>query len=78
MASISDDVEQLIKAEMASGNYASESDLIREALRSLHEQREVHAALREAFDDLDAGRVQSAEDFDRDFIARKGFGSSRS
>jgi putative addiction module CopG family antidote len=74
MASISDEVERLIQAEMALGHYASESDLIRDALRSLQEQREVNAAIQEGLDDMVAGRVQSAEDFDRDFRARKGFG----
>ena len=37
-----------------------------------HKREEVRAAIRQGLADIDAGRVRSCEDFDRDFRARHG------
>ena len=49
------DVQQLIQEQMASGKFASEDDLLREALSALCEEEADLAAIREALDELADG-----------------------
>jgi Arc/MetJ-type ribon-helix-helix transcriptional regulator len=49
------DVEALIRAQMASGIYRSQDDLLRVALENLARQDEELCAVRESMDLLDAG-----------------------
>lgn len=69
----SPDVSELIKEQMAVGGYASEDDLLRDALTMLRQfnfsrsdaETEYHQtveAIRESLDDLKAGRVTPLRD----------------
>jgi putative addiction module CopG family antidote len=49
------DVQQLIAARLSSGQYGSEDDVLRDALRALSEEDEDLAAVREAVAEWRAG-----------------------
>jgi len=49
------DVEEQVKQFVASGQYASEEDVLRDALRALRRQSDDLAAIREAIADMEAG-----------------------
>jgi putative addiction module CopG family antidote len=49
------DVEQMVRQQMATGKYASEAELLREALRALAEDEQDLAAIQEAVAELEAG-----------------------
>ena len=49
------DIQQAVGARMASGQYTSEDDLLRDALRALEEQEEDLAAVKEALAEWCAG-----------------------
>jgi Arc/MetJ-type ribon-helix-helix transcriptional regulator len=61
------DVEQLITERMATGQYASEADLVRQALLSLSTEDQDLEAVREAIADLENGDlgIPLDEAFDR-------------
>lgn len=65
-------VLELIRREMALGQYASEEALLLDALHELAERRLALDAIREGLEDIAAGRVQSAHEFDAEFETRKG------
>lgn len=49
------DLQQLVAAQLSSGHYANEDELLREALRALSEEDEDLAAVREAIAEWRAG-----------------------
>jgi Arc/MetJ-type ribon-helix-helix transcriptional regulator len=49
------DIQELIHERMASGQYSSEDELLREALCSLREEAEDVAAVQQAIDDWRGG-----------------------
>lgn len=49
------DVEDQLRERMATGQYASEDDVLRDALRALKQQDQDMAAIREAITDMEAG-----------------------
>ena len=49
------DVQHLVQARLSSGQYQSEDDVLRDALRALTEEDEDLAAVREAIDQWRAG-----------------------
>lgn len=49
------DLQKLVEAQLATGIYSSEDDLLREALRALTEEDEDLAAVREAIAEWRAG-----------------------
>jgi putative addiction module CopG family antidote len=49
------DVEQLLRDRMASGNYASEDEVLREALQALAEDEQDLQAIRQALAEMEAG-----------------------
>jgi len=66
------DVEELVRKQMKSGDFATEDDLLREALSSLDRMREDLAAIEAGLADVDPGRVRSFDEFDREFRTRNG------
>ena len=52
---LSPDVEELVKDRMASGNYQSEEDVLRDALEALRLEDEELRAIEEALDDVEDG-----------------------
>jgi Arc/MetJ-type ribon-helix-helix transcriptional regulator len=73
------DVQELIEESMALGVYASEDDLLREALRALDEQRritieeepEVIEGVRRGLEEMKQGLGRPFEEFDAEFRAKR-------
>lgn len=65
------DLDDLIKQHINSGAYANEEDVLRDALGALSQRGEELLAIREGIADMEAGRVMSLRDFDRQFRLRK-------
>ncbi len=55
-------VERIVREKVASGEYASEADVLLEAIRSLQAQDEEVAAIEEGIADVRAGRAQPFEE----------------
>jgi len=74
---LTSEMAHVVRSAVQAGEYASSSEIIREALRdwrhkkALQEQelRELRAKVRQGLDDIEAGRVY---DFDSERIIRKG------
>jgi Arc/MetJ-type ribon-helix-helix transcriptional regulator len=72
------DVQQMLEEQMAIGNYRSQDEVLRDALKALDEKRqviveedpEVIAGIRRGLEDMRAGRYQSLADFDAEFRAK--------
>jgi Arc/MetJ-type ribon-helix-helix transcriptional regulator len=68
------DVEQQVKRLMQTGQYATEADLLRDALAALQRRDEEMAAVRAGVDDMEAGRVRPFEATDAEIRKQFGFG----
>lgn len=72
------ELAELVKKQMASGNYRSEDDLLRDALKALDEQRcslleedlDVLQGIERGIADMKAGRSRPLAEFDADFRGR--------
>ncbi len=72
------DVEKLVKQRMREGQYASEDDVLRDALKALDTQQQVVIeedpavveGIRRGLADMEAGRGQPFEEFDAEFRRR--------
>ena len=71
------DVHEEIKQRMASGQYDSEEDVLRDAMRALRVQDREIAAIQAGIDDMEAGRVRPFEDVDAEIRDDFGFSKSR-
>jgi Arc/MetJ-type ribon-helix-helix transcriptional regulator len=69
---LSPDVWNEIQRQLAAGGYSSPDELLREALAALRFRDEDLLAIQQGIDDMEAGRVVSLEDFDREFRQRDG------
>ena len=67
------DVQQEIKQRMAKGQYASEEDVLRDAMRALKSRDEEMAAIQAGIDDMEAGRFRPFEEVDTEIRRRLGF-----
>jgi len=73
------DVEKLVQEQMAKGDYRSEDDVLRDALRALGAQRSlvieeepaVTEGIRRGLADMQAGRSQPFDEFDSEFRRRR-------
>ena len=52
------DIDERIKALLASGDYVGEDDVLRSAVHALEQRRQEVAAIREGLADVEAGRSQ--------------------
>ena len=68
------DVEELVAGRMAAGGYATEDDVLRDALRALAEKEENLAAVREAIAEYRAGDPGLPLDEAFDLVRRSGPG----
>jgi putative addiction module CopG family antidote len=59
------DLENEIQAQMKSGQYASQDEVLRDALRALKWRDGEIAAIQEGIDDMQSGRVKPLREFDR-------------
>lgn len=62
--SLSADVEESIRQHVASGRFADENELLREALAALDRQEEEIDAIREGLAEMEAGCLTPIQDFD--------------
>lgn len=68
----SPDVEKLVREQMVAGDYGSEDDLLRDALKTLEEHRQmivyddpaVLAGVQRGLDEMRQGQGRSFEEFD--------------
>jgi len=67
------DVQDQIRQHIATGQYSSEDDVLRAALRALAFRRDELAAVQAGLDDMEAGRVSPFEDVDADIRRQFGF-----
>lgn len=66
------ELDQLVKRQLARGQYDSEDAVLIAAMQSLEQQEEDLAAIREGIEDMNEGQFQSLRDFDREFREKKG------
>ncbi|MGA2059034.1 MAG: hypothetical protein ABSG67_01030 [Thermoguttaceae bacterium] len=52
------DLERLVREELATGIYASEDEVLMEAMRALRERDEAVAGIQEGLADLESARVR--------------------
>ena len=65
------DLENEIQAQMKTGQYASQDEVLRNALRALKWRDGEVAAIQEGIDDMQSGRVKPLCEFDRELRERK-------
>ena len=68
------DVAQQLKQRVATGQYASEADVLRDALAALESRDQELAAIQAGIDDMEAGRVRPFDQADAEI--RDHFGLS--
>ena len=69
------EVDRLIREQMATGQYASENELIAQAIAALCRENQEVAAIQVGIDDMEAGRVAPLRKFDADFLGRNNISS---
>lgn len=67
------DVWVKVEAFLATGEYASEADVVRDALMALEKRHEDLAAIREGYEDMEAGRYQSLAECDAELRKKHTF-----
>ncbi len=71
------DVQQLIREADAIGNYASEDDLLRDALAALIRQHEDLTEIRLGIADMEAGRMRPVREVDAEIRSKLGFANGQ-
>lgn len=66
MAQLPPDLDQQVKHYLASGQYQTEEDVLRDALRALADEQQVLDDIRQGMEDLEAGRGRPLEAVDAD------------
>ncbi len=71
------DVQQLIREAVALGSYATEDDVLREALHVLIQRNEDLAEIRAGVADMNAGRFRPIHEVDAEIRNKLGFSSQQ-
>jgi len=58
------DLQQRIEAQIATGAYANEDDVLRDAIRALEREKEDLGAIRAGTEDMESGRYRTFEEVD--------------
>lgn len=66
MAQLPPDLDQQVKHYLACGQYETEEDVLRDALRALADEQGVLDDIRQGMEDLEAGRGRSLDAVDAD------------
>ena len=66
MPQLPPDLDQQIRHYLATGQYQTEEDVLRDALRALGEEQNVLDDIRQGLEDIEAGRGRPLEDVDDD------------
>lgn len=61
------DIEQRIKAQLSSGDYQTEDDVLRDALDALRQRKDDLAAIQAGIEDMEAGRYRPFSEIDAEF-----------
>ena len=69
---LSPDVWNEIQRQLATGDFSSPDDVLREALAALRFRDAEVLAIQEGIDDMEAGRTMPLREFDREFRLRNG------
>lgn len=64
------ELDRMVREALASGAYASEDELLLEAVRALRDRVEAVAAIGEGLADLEAGRCRPLDEVDREIRDR--------
>lgn len=64
---LTDELDRMVREKLATGQYASEEDILLAALRLLDDEEETIAAVAEGYQDVQAGRHRSFDESDREF-----------
>lgn len=64
------DVQERVNALLGTGRYASEAEILRDAIAALEEQNADLAAIRSGINDMENGRYRPFADFDAEFRLR--------
>ena len=67
------DIDQRVKSQLATGQYRTEDDVLREALDALRRQDEELQAIREGIADMEAGRYRPLDEVDAEIRDKHGF-----
>jgi Arc/MetJ-type ribon-helix-helix transcriptional regulator len=70
------DVESSVRAFVANGRFADESDVLRKAIAALEREELDVAAIQEGVDDMEAERYRPWEEVKAELDAKYGFGKS--
>lgn len=65
------ELDRLVREELATGAYASEEDLLLEAMRALQDRNETIGGIREGLADLEAGRVRPLDVVDAELRTKR-------
>jgi predicted transcriptional regulator len=71
------DVQQLLSTGMALGDYATEDDVLRDALHALIQRNEDLDAIQAGVADMNAGRVRPLREVDAEIRSRLGFSNQQ-
>jgi putative addiction module CopG family antidote len=66
MTQLPPDLDQQIRHYVTTGQYQTEEDVLRDALRALADEQDVLDDIRQGFEDREAGRGRPLEDVDAD------------
>ena len=66
MTHLPPDLDHQVKHYLASGQYQTEEEVLRDALQALAEEQNVRDDIRQGLEDLQAGRGRPLEDVDAD------------
>jgi len=67
------DVKDLVNEHLATGQYGSEDDVLRDALKALKRRSRETAAIAEGIEDMQAGRFRSLDEVDADLLRKHSF-----
>jgi Arc/MetJ-type ribon-helix-helix transcriptional regulator len=75
-ADLSPDIWNEIQRHVATGVFATPTDVLREALAALRDREREVFAIQEGIDDMEASRTRPIADFDREFRLRNGLSAA--
>jgi len=66
------ELERLVRRRLATGEYASEDDVLLDAMLALEKRDATVAAIREGIADMDAGRMRPLDDVGAEIRRKRG------
>lgn len=70
------EVDSLVRSQMATGRYATEDELLKDALLTLSEREETLGDIRAGIEDMEAGRIRPLDDVADDIRRKHGFAAT--